>query len=76
MVKSTAAVVSARQKHNVLVRHHGADDPATVEARRELKAVSAEEYIKQLVDDAPPLTPEQRDRLATLLRPSQPLDAR
>jgi hypothetical protein len=27
------------------------------------------DYVKALVDTAPPLTPEQRDRLAALLRP-------
>lgn len=30
---------------------------------------STADYIKKLVDSAPPLTPEQRDRLAVLLRP-------
>lgn len=29
---------------------------------------STDDYIKKLVDGAPPLTPEQRDRLAVLLR--------
>ncbi|TDD98905.1 hypothetical protein [Jiangella asiatica] len=38
------------------------------EARRELHFLNAEEYIKNLVDSFPPLTPEQRDRLADLLR--------
>lgn len=34
---------------------------------------STDDYIKKLVDSAPPLTLEQRDRLAVLLRPdSQP----
>lgn len=39
--------------------------------RRSAKARSvrrAEDYIRQLVDSAPPLTDEQRDRLALLLR--------
>lgn len=27
------------------------------------------DYIKKVVDAAPPLTPEQRDRIAVLLRP-------
>ena len=30
---------------------------------------SADDYIKKLVDSAPPLTPEQRNCLAVLLRP-------
>ncbi len=37
-------------------------------ARQRLKAIKAEEYIRRLVDAAPPLTVEQRDRLASLLR--------
>ena len=60
----------ARARHASLVRFHGIDDPATIEARRDLKAVSAEDYIRDFVDSAPALTPEQRDKLATLLRPS------
>jgi hypothetical protein len=40
---------------------------------------STDDYIKELVDRAPPLTPEQRDRLAALLRPDiqpQPAEVR
>lgn len=29
---------------------------------------SLDDYVHELVDQAPPLTPEQRDRLALLLR--------
>lgn len=42
----------------------------TTELRRRLKADRLEDYIKRTVDAAPPLSPEQRDRLALLLRPS------
>jgi hypothetical protein len=49
------------------------DDPiAAVEvrdARRDYYATALEDYIKKVVDLAPPLTPAQRDRLALLLRP-------
>lgn len=46
-----------------------ADPNADVtELRRQLKAERLEDYIKKTVDAAPPLTPEQRDRLALLLR--------
>lgn len=44
---------------------HGHD---TTEARRALRAARAEDYIKALVDGAPALSAEQRDRLAVLLR--------
>lgn len=29
-----------------------------------------DDYVESLVDDAPPLSPEQVDRLVTLLRPA------
>lgn len=38
------------------------------ELRQRLKAERLEDYIRRTVADAPPLTPEQRDRLALLLR--------
>ncbi len=48
------------------------DDPTLAaevdDRRREYRFLSAADYIKALVDDAPPLTNEQRDRLALLLR--------
>jgi hypothetical protein len=52
------------------------DDPEiaqqVVEARREFKAVSAEEYIRRIVEEAPPLSGEQLQRLRGLL--PQPTD--
>ncbi len=39
-------------------------------ARQRLKAIKAEEYIRRLVDTAPPLNDDQRSRLALLLRGS------
>lgn len=44
------------------------DHPHLVEARRDLAAARAEDYIRKLVDTFPPLSDEQRDRLALLLR--------
>lgn len=38
------------------------------ELRRQLKAERLAEYIEKVVDAAPPLTTEQRDKLALLLR--------
>ena len=43
-------------------------DPDLVNARRELKAARIEEYVRRVVDTAPALSDEQRDRLALLLR--------
>jgi hypothetical protein len=44
------------------------DDPAVVAATVDYKVVSAEEYIRRLVEEAPPLTDEKRDWLASILR--------
>lgn len=50
-------------------RHYSEMGKASVRSRR---VADVERRIKQLVDSAPPLTPQQRDRLAVLLRaPSQ-----
>ncbi len=43
----------------------GTIDPT--DAHRALKALQVEAYIRRVVDAAPPLTAEQRDRLAVLL---------
>ena len=60
----------ARGEVGAAVRHHS-DKPDVVEdARRTLKIAKAEEYVRRLVDDAPLLTDEQRDRLAVLIRGS------
>lgn len=47
------------------------DDPEFRHRRAVLAAktrTSVDHYIKKLVEDAPELTPDQRDRLAGLLR--------
>jgi hypothetical protein len=58
----------------VVSRDRSADDPglsavccAAVEARR---VKQLEDHIRRVVDAAPPLTAEQRDKLALLLRGS------
>lgn len=51
-----------------LTRSRAADDPDLINARRNLRAERLAEHIARVVDEAPPLTPEQRDRLAVLLR--------
>ncbi len=64
--RSDLANAVARAKRNP---HDAGAAAAVDERRRQYRAMAAEEYIKALVDSAPPLTPEQRDRLAVLLRP-------
>jgi hypothetical protein len=62
--KSPAArTLSARVA--AIARHHPDRDLADLQ--RDLRAARLEEYVRELVDSAPPLTAEQRDRLAVLL---------
>lgn len=57
-----------RAKHNGLKKAHGPDAPQVLDARRDLAAARLEDYITRTVDAAPPLSSEQRDKLALLLR--------
>lgn len=52
-----------------LTRSRTADDPELVDARRNLKAERLANLVRQVVDSAPPLTDDQRARIAALLRP-------
>jgi hypothetical protein len=45
------------------------NDPKYVAAQQALKAANLEKHIKTVVDSAPPLTEEQRTKLAELLKP-------
>lgn len=46
----------------------GTDDPRLPALREQLKAAELEEHIKRAVESWPPLSTEQRERLANLLR--------
>ncbi len=52
-----------------LTRSRQADDPELIEARRRLRTERTAAYIEKMLAEAPPLTDEQRARLAELLRP-------
>lgn len=52
-----------------LSRSRKSDDPDLLDARRRLRAAKLEEYVSRVVAEAPPLTQEQLDRVAVLLRP-------
>ena len=52
-----------------LSRTYPPDHPKVVEADRTLKALRLQEYIKRNLAEAPPLSEEQRAKLAELLRP-------
>jgi hypothetical protein len=66
------AVFSRRNRLNAMQRHHGRDDPRVVEMRREVAADAIARYVRKVVDEAPPLTADQRDAIAALLRPHLP----
>ncbi len=59
---------STRARIASLSRSRSADDPDLIEARRDLAAERLAEHIERVVAAAPPLSREQRDRLALLLR--------
>lgn len=65
----TPEIASTSRRLSRLTYSRGPDDPATVAARREVDCAKLDEHIRRVVDAAPPLTREQRDRLAVLLRP-------
>ena len=58
---------SAAGRVSVLTRHHGPDHPAVAEARAELREARLAEEIAREAETDPPLTIEQRSRLAILL---------
>ena len=60
-----------RARVAALSRDRAANDPDLLDARRNLRAARLEEYIARTVAAAPPLTDEQRSRLALLLRDPQ-----
>lgn len=57
----------ARNRLAALTRHHGPHDPRTDAARSELAEAKLADAIAKVVASAPPLTAEQRNRLATML---------
>lgn len=59
---------SERARVASLSRSRSDDDPDLVNARRNLKAARLQEYVQRIVAQAPPLTPEQADTIAGLLR--------
>ena len=58
-------IVDARSRLGVAARRR--DPEAIAEARRDLAAANIAAHIRKIVDDAPPLSAEQRAELAALL---------
>lgn len=60
---------SERARVASLSRSRPADDPELVEARQNLKALRLEEYVRKTVEQAPPLSDDQLQTIASLLQP-------
>lgn len=61
-------VLQARARLGVAARTR--DLPQIETARRNLAAAKLEDYVARVVAEAPPLTEDQRTRIAALLRPA------
>lgn len=61
----------ARSELGHKTRKLGPDHPETIEARRTFREERTAAYIEKVLAEAPPLTDEQRTRLAELLRPAK-----
>lgn len=57
-----------RAKVAALSRSRSKTDPELITARQDLKAARLEDYVSRVVSEAPPLSPEQIDRVSVLLR--------
>ncbi|GAA3681877.1 hypothetical protein GCM10023081_19960 [Arthrobacter ginkgonis] len=64
--------MSSWTKTRSQIAHAKRRDPNAdvTELRRKMKAERLEAYVAQAVAEAPPLTPDQLDRIAVLLRPA------
>lgn len=62
------AAAHQRAKLANLSRGRQPDDPEIIEARRNLRAEMLADHVANVVAQAPPLTAEQRDRIAAILR--------
>ena len=63
-----SSAIAARNHYGAVKRHHPDKPELIADARRALAVAKLEDYIRRTVDAAPPLTDDQRDRLASLLR--------
>lgn len=62
------AAASERARYAALTRSRPSDDDELLEARRNLRFECLSDHVARVIAEAPPLTDEQRERIATLLR--------
>lgn len=58
---------TARSRHNALSRYRADDDPELLAAKSEMRAEALANYIERVAAEAPPLSLEQRERLAVAI---------
>ena len=64
-MSASVAPKTARARLAAASRHH--PDSNHVDLRRDLAAAKLETYVQRILDAAPPLTADQRDRVSALL---------
>lgn len=62
-----AATYTARARLSANQRHHGPDSPQAAASRMELREAKLADAIKREAESDPPLSMEQRAKLANLL---------
>lgn len=62
-----AATYTARARLSANQRHHGPDSPEVAASRMELREAKLADAIKREAESDPPLSMEQRAKLANLL---------
>ncbi len=67
-ISTLIEVLSAAGRYSQLKRKFPADDPRVLDARRDLVTARLIEHVKQLMASTPPLTGEQVEAVATVLR--------
>jgi hypothetical protein len=60
--------LSARNRRNVTKRYHGEGTPEFEAVDLAFRTISTEERVAEILAAAPPLSDDQRNRLAALLR--------
>jgi hypothetical protein len=68
MATISKATAHYRAKVAAFSRDRLPDDPDLVDARQNLAALKIEDHVRRVISEAPPLTDEQRERIAALLR--------
>ena len=69
MAPLSPAAAQHRARIAALARTKPADDPELVEEKKAFWTQRIEDYVRDTLEKAPPLSDEQRSRLAELLRP-------